>query len=404
MPPNAQTSSPSFASALSTEQDLDAALHTVSSRAMAQLATNPDLAFVFVSTDRIHRADYIAKTLTRLLNTACLVGCVATSVIGTGAEIQASPALSVWLAKLPTTQVLPMHLTFEATADGNEILGWPDKLVESWPDGSALIVLGEPYSFPAESLLQHVDTRFPGCCVVGGMASADHEPGEKTLLWGTRAISHGAVCVWLSGNPRVHPVVSQGCRPIGEPFVVTQSEGNIIQELGGQVAMEQFRKIFETLPNSDKELVHRGLHIGRVVSEYQSHREQGDFLVRNVTGVDSKTGAMTVGDCFRRGQTVQFHIRDQVTADGEMRQLLSEVAQLEQEPLAGLLFSCSGRGTRLFDVNDHDASLIAEYFGDIPLAGFFSAGEIGPVGSQNFLHGLTASLAVFMQEAAVGRR
>ena len=131
MPPNAQTSSPSFASALSTEQDLDAALHTVSSQALAQLDTNPDLAFVFVSTDRIHRADYIAKTLTRLLNTACLVGCVATSVIGTGAEIQASPALSVWLAKLPTTQVLPMHLTFEATADGNEILGWPDELVES---------------------------------------------------------------------------------------------------------------------------------------------------------------------------------------------------------------------------------------------------------------------------------
>jgi len=169
------------------------------------------------------------------------------------------------------------------------------------------------------------------------------------------------------------------------------------------VAMTQFRKIFEALPNSDKELVHRGLHIGRVVSEYQNHRGQGDFLVRNVTGIDSKTGAMTVGDYFHRGQTVQFHIRDQVTADGEMRQLLSEVAQLQQEPLAGLLFSCSGRGKQLFDVNDHDAGLIAEHFGDIPLAGFFAAGEIGPVGSQNFVHGLTASLAVFMQEVAVGR-
>ena len=403
MLPNAQTSSAAFASALSTEQDLDTALHEVSGQGLAELETTPDLAFVFVSSDRVHRADYIAKTLTRLLDTECLVGCVATSVIGSGAEIEASPAVSIWLAKLPATQVLTMHLTFEATSEGNEILGWPDELLESWPNDATLIVLGEPFSSPAESLLQQIDARFPGSCVVGGMASASHQPGRNALLWGAEALSHGAVCVLLSGSPRVYPVVSQGCRPIGEPFVVTQSEGNIIQELGGQTVMRQLQKLFETLPNSDKELVHRGLHIGRVVSEYQSHRGQGDFLVRNVTGIDSETGTMTVGDYFRRGQTVQFHVRDQATADGEMRQLLSEVVHLKREPLAGLLFSCNGRGTRLFDETDHDVGLIAEHFGEIPLAGFFAAGELGPVGSQNFVHGLTASMAVFMQEVATGR-
>ncbi|MEE3369196.1 MAG: FIST N-terminal domain-containing protein [Planctomycetota bacterium] len=403
MLPNGQTPSTRFASSLSTEQDLDTALHEVADQALAELETTPDLAFVFVSADRVQRAAYIAKTLTGLLDTECLVGCAATSVIGRGTEIEASPAVSVWLAKLPATQVLTMHLAFEATAEGNEILGWPDELLESCPDAAALIVLGEPFSFPAELLLQQIDARFPGCRVVGGMTSAAHQPGGNALLLGTKAFSYGAVCVLLSGSPQVCPVVSQGCRPIGEPFVVTQSEGNVIQELGGQTAMTKLQQLFETLPNSEKELLHRGLHLGRVVSEYQDHRGQGDFLVRNVTGIDSETGAMTVGDYFRCGQTVQFHVRDQATADGEMRQLFSEAVHLKQEPLAGLLFSCNGRGTRLFDVTDHDVGLVAEYFGEIPLAGFFAAGELGPVGSQNFVHGLTASLAVFMQEVAVDR-
>lgn len=164
--------------------------------------------------------------------------------------------------------------------------------------------------------------------------------------------------------------------------------------------MMRLQSLFETLSNSEKELVHHGLQIGRVVSEYQNHRGQGDFLVRSVTGIDAETGAMTVGDYFRPGQTVQFHVRDHTTADGEMRQLLSEVVSLKQDPLAGLLFSCNGRGTPLFDVAHHDAGLIAEHFGQIPLAGFFAAGELGPVGAHNFMHGFTASLAIFMKEVA----
>ena len=400
MLPDAQTSATSFASALSTEHDLDTALHEVASQGLGQLKTAPDLVFVFVSADRVHRADYIAKTLTRMLGTESLVGCAAVSVIGNGAEIEGSPAVSIWLATLPATKILTMHLTFEATSEGREILGWPDELLESWPVDADLIVLGEPFSFPAELLLQQVNTRSPGCSVVGGMASVAQQPGGNALLRGTESLSHGAVCVLLSGSPRVFPVVSQGCRPIGAPFVVTKSESNVIHELGGQTAMMRLQSLFETLSNSEKELVHHGLQIGRVVSEYQNHRGQGDFLVRSVTGIDAETGAMTVGDYFRPGQTVQFHVRDHTTADGEMRQLLSEVVSLKQDPLAGLLFSCNGRGTRLFDVAHHDAGLIAEHFGQIPLAGFFAAGELGPVGAHNFMHGFTASLAIFMKEVA----
>ena len=397
-----RASIPAFAAALSTDRDLDTALDDVAGQGLDRLGAQPDLAFVFVSADRVQHADFIADSLTRLLGTDCLVGCAAESVIGNGTEVEGSPALAIWLASLPATIVSTMHLTFERTSDGNGILGWPDDLIDCWPADATLILVGDPFSFPAEVLLQQMNREHPGCPVVGGMASASHEPGGNALIKGQEAFSQGAVGVLLRGDPRLVTVVSQGCRPIGEPFVITRSEQNVIQELGGQSPMMRLQKLFATLPNSDKQLVQQGLHVGRVVSEYQSRRGQGDFLVRNVTGLDAETGEMATGDFFRPGQTVQFHVRDRRTADGEMRQLFSETVHAKPAPLAGLLFSCNGRGTRLFETPDHDAGLVQEHFGEIPLAGFFAAGELGPVGGQNFMHGFTASLALFIQEGVRG--
>jgi small ligand-binding sensory domain FIST len=200
----------------------------------------------------------------------------------------------------------------------------------------------------------------------------------------------------LSGSLRTTTVVSQGCRPIGHHLIVTKTEGNVVQELGGKPALLQLKAIFDALPTSDQQLVQRGLHLGRVVNEYQDHFEQGDFLVRNVMGVDPNDGTLAVGDFFRPGQTVQFHVRDHTTADEEMRQLLAAVRDDPQSmPRAGLLFTCNGRGSRLFPEPGHDAKLLQEYLGDIPLAGFFAAGELGPIAGSNFMHGFTASAVLF---------
>jgi small ligand-binding sensory domain FIST len=258
------------------------------------------------------------------------------------------------------------------------------------------MVLGEPFSFPADFLLERLNDDRPGVPVVGGMASGGTQPGENRLLLGSRTYSEGAVAVHVSGNVRLRTVVSQGCRPIGKPFVVTKAERNIVYELGGKPALVQLREIFDALPTREQQLVQRALHVGRVVSEYQDHFEQGDFLVRNVIGIDAGTGAVALGDYLRPGQTVQFHVRDEEAADAELAQLLAKERTTQNPPPAGaLLFTCNGRGTRMFSQRDHDAAAISLALGSVPLAGFFAQGEIGPIGRQNFMHGFTASIALF---------
>jgi small ligand-binding sensory domain FIST len=259
-----------------------------------------------------------------------------------------------------------------------------------------MLVVADPFSFPMEYLLEKMNEDHAGIPISGGMASGVSVPGDSRLVLGSRILTDGAVCLHLQGELQVRTLVSQGCRPIGEPYVVTSSESNVIQQLRGEPALVRLQEVFEKLPTCDQELAQKGLFLGRVVSEYQESFEQGDFLIRNVIGIDPENGSMTIADYIRPGNTVQFHIRDAETADGEFSQLLVELAEDgEFVPRGGLLFTCNGRGTRLFDVPHHDAELVRQKLGEIPLCGFFAQGEIGPVGNQAFLHGFTASMVLF---------
>jgi small ligand-binding sensory domain FIST len=227
------------------------------------------------------------------------------------------------------------------------------------------------------------------------MASGAAEPGDNRLFFGRETLAEGAVAALISGPVRLRTVVSQGCRPIGKPYVVTKAERNVIQELGGRPALIQLKELFDTLPTREQRLVQKALHVGRVTSEYRERFEQGDFLVRNVMGIDPSSGAIAIGDYLRPGQTVQLHVRDQEAADAELKQLLAKAHDQSSAAAGALLFTCNGRGTRMFSEPAHDAQCIAEYFNAIPLAGFFAQGEIGPIGQQNFTHGFTASVALF---------
>jgi small ligand-binding sensory domain FIST len=289
-----------------------------------------------------------------------------------------------------------LQLAYERTREGGVIQGWPDELAGEWPDDAFMLMLGEPLSFHTDLLLERLNEDRPGVPILGGMASGGYNPGENRLFSGREALAEGAVGVFIHGAVKLRSVVSQGCRPIGKPFVVTKAERNVIHELGGRPALIQLKELFDTLPSREQVQVQRNLHVGRVISEYQESFGQGDFLVRNVIGIDPSNGAIAMGDYIRPGQTIQFHVRDQEAADAELKQMLSAVKKSGQpQPLAGLLFACNGRGTRMFSQSDHDAGLIAKLLGEIPLAGFFAAGELGPVGNQNFMHGHTASIALF---------
>jgi len=387
------------AAALSTRPQWEDALHEVTSAARESLAASPDLAVLFLSPHHAEAADRIAAEACQLLGTNNLLGCTGEAIAGTGQEIEEQPAMSLWVARWPGVRITPLHLRFERTAEGGALEGWPDELAGDWPAGSFLILLGEPFSFPADFLLERMNEDRPNVPVLGGMASGAPQPGDNRLLLGARTFAEGAAALHISGPVRLQTVVSQGCRPIGRPFVVTKAERNIIYELGGKSALVQLREIFDTLPTREQRLVQRALHVGRVVSEYQERFEQGDFLVRNVVGIDAGNGAIAIGDYIRPGQTVQFHIRDQEAADAELAQLLAAArSACVATPAGALLFTCNGRGTRMFTQPHHDADAIARAFGPIPLAGFFAQGELGPIGRQNFIHGFTASIGLFLAD------
>lgn len=256
-----------------------------------------------------------------------------------------------------------------------------------------MLLLGEPFSFPADYLLERMNEDRAGVPVMGGMASGGTAPAQNRLILGGRGLQEGGVAVVLEGGTPPRSIVSQGCRPVGHHFVVTKAERNIIYELGGRPAFERLREVFDTSPNRDKILMQQGLHVGRVVSEYLEQFTQGDFLIRNVIGVDADAGAIVIGDYIRTGQTIQFHVRDESTADAELRQLLA--GHRPQRPGGALLFTCNGRGSRLFSQPHHDAAAIHDTWDELPVAGLFAQGEMGPVGGRNFLHGFTASIALF---------
>jgi small ligand-binding sensory domain FIST len=256
-------------------------------------------------------------------------------------------------------------------------------------------VLGDPYSFPADLFLERLNEDSPGVPVLGGMASGARQPGQARLL-GEGVRDEGAIGLLLEGDCGLRPIVSQGCRPIGRHMIVTKAEENVIVELSGLSPLERLREVYRALSPQEQALFQKGLHVGRVVSEYGGDFRQGDFLIRNVIGLERTSGTLIVGDRVRVGQTVQFQVRDAASAAEDLRALLHhDIASHAERPAAALVFTCNGRGSNLFGVPDHDAAAVRQAAGPVPLAGFFAGGEIGPVAGRNYVHGYTASVALF---------
>ena len=379
-----------FASAISTNPDTASAINEVAKATLEQLGDTPDVAILFASAEHGMTLAEQTSQLSKTLNAQALIGCTGESIVGNGEEVERRSAISLWLGKFSNVDIVPFRMEFDREA--GRVKGWPTKSDGAWTEGSLLLVLADPFSFPADILLSQLNEEPVPIRVAGGMASASHVPGTNQIILGGESFDSGASAILLRGDVQATTVVSQGCRPIGEHFVITKADRNWIHELGGFPTMKKLEELFNTLATSEKRMVQQGLHIGRVVSEYQDRFEQGDFLVRNVIQADEETGGLAITDYVRAGQTVQFHIRDESTADSEMKQLMSKV---ESKPEGALLFTCNGRGTRLFSEPHHDAQVIQGAFGDIPLAGFFAAGELGPIGGKNFTHGFTASTVLF---------
>ncbi len=351
----------------------------------------PDLALIFAGGGYAPELHLIDKLVGDLLAPAHRLGTTTGGVIADGTEIEQRDCLSLWAARLDGAEVAPMRFQAPPDVAGHQVpfVEWRDPP----PSALGVVLLADPQTFPPAAFLAWLERVIPGVPVCGGQASAGR--GLNRLLLDGQIYDDGAVAVALGGNVRLRTLVSQGCRPVGRSYTVTRAEQNLLQELGGAQPVQRVREAFAEAGPADQSLMRAGLHIGTVIDEYKEEFGRGDFLVRVVLGAESGTGAIAIGDLVSVGQTVQFHVRDAASADDDLRELLGAVVEEGFEASAGLLFTCNGRGRRLFGHPDHDAALVRELLGDVPLAGFFCAGEFGPVGSRNFIHGYTASLLLF---------
>lgn len=388
-----QTTSFQFAASLSRKPDTEAAARDLADDIRAKLGSSSiDLACLFFSSHHVGRADVLAKALTETLQPRLLIGCSGEGIIAGSEELETAPAVTLWTACLPQVSIEPVRLTFSPTQDQFNLAGWPDTDVGE----ATFLLLADPFTTPMQEVLALLEDRYPGTAAVGGLAGGGQDAGENRLLLQEQVYTNGLVGVRLSGPVEVRPIISQGCRPIGDRYVVTKAEHNLIHELGGMPALQRLQAVFESLGDEDRRRAHRALHIGIVIDEHRSHFDRGDFLVRNLVGADQATGAVAIGDVVQEGQTVQFHLRDAQAASEDLNLLLAaDRRHHENAPLGALVFSCCGRGQGLFGRLNHDSEAVVERLGSIPVAGFFAQGEIGPVGGRNFLHGYTASLAIF---------
>jgi small ligand-binding sensory domain FIST len=377
---------------ISTEHDpLGAAARAAGDAAGALSGLPADLALVFASGDHLAAPEALLEGIHGVLAPRALIGCAAGGVLGEGREHESGTAVAVWAAALGGgDRVRP----FRATASpepGAEVDGMPDL-----DDADGAILLADPYSFATDAALHELAELAPAVPVLGGVSSARTRSGTAALFYGEEVLEGGAVGVGLR-DVAMLPCVSQGAAPLGREMTITAAQDNLILELAGRPAVQTLEDVIAELSPRERGLVAAGILIGIVIDTGKPDYEQGDFLVRGVLGADRQSGALAVGATVHPGQIVRLHARDARSADADLRRALRlrVQAMAGRSPAGAVVFSCNGRGRAMFNGPDHDASTVRRELGGAPSAGFFAAGEIGPVGGRSFLHGFTATVAVF---------
>lgn len=400
-----------WVSAISTRASLEAAVEEVVTQAQGKLTTAPDLAFVFISAAFFSELSRLLPLLQAALGSIPLIGCGGEGVVGWGSdrqslEVETGPALSLCLATLPGVKVQTFYLR---DSDLPDLDSPPNAWVEAIGVDPALnpqfVVLADPFSAGITDLLQGLDFAYPQAVKVGGLAGSTGLQRQGGLFCDRNLYPEGMVGVALWGDVVLEAIVAQGCRPIGTTYRVAAAERNIVLELEAtdtgatDTALTSLRGVINELAERDRKLAQHSLFIGVAQDGFKLTLSHGDFLIRNLLGVDPRTGAIAVGDRIRPGQRVQFHLRDAAAAEEDLDTLLGQYRGQHPQvtPAGALMFACIGRGQGLYGVENFDSRRLEEYLGAIPLGGFFCNGEIGPIGGTTFIHGYTSVFGLCRQ-------
>ena len=409
-----------WASALSTRPSLEAALTEVVECAQHKLDAPADLGVIFISAAFASEYPRLMPLLQEKLSSIAVIGCSGGGVLGSDraghpTEVEGKAALSLTLAHLPDVSTKVFHIEPESLPDlDSPPHAWADLIGVPIEEQPHFILLADPFSSGTSDLLQGLDFAYPGAVKVGGLASTGAMAGRASLFADFQLYQEGVVGIALSGNLVMEAIVAQGCRPIGQPFRVTQGERNILLALEKQTdddmtnfgaqsctPLEALRSLIQDLSEADRALAQNSLFIGVARDEFKQELQQGDFLIRNLLGVDPRVGAIAIADRVRTGQRIQFHLRDARTSAEDLELLLQRYQQEEvsktTSPVAAFMFTCMGRGEALYQQPNFDSSLFNRYFAAMPLSGFFCSGEIGPVAGATFLHGYTSVFGICRQ-------
>jgi small ligand-binding sensory domain FIST len=392
-----------WVSSLSTKVSLEAAVNEVTQHILSHLeGRSPDLGILFVSNTFASEYPRLMPLIAEKINIKHLIGCSGGGIVGDGRELEQLPALSLLVAHLPDVQMRTFHILEEELPDLDSPPDLWQMLMSVDPkEQPSFVILGDPFSFPITDFLRGLDFAYPSTVKVGGLASSGGL-GANALFCdrgddGYKLQRQGLVGVALWGSITIDAVVAQGCRPIGKPLQVSECDRNIILSLDDKSPLEVLQDVVSELEPDDRDLAQHSLFIGVVMNEFKLMPEQGDFLIRNIIGVDPKTGAIAVGDRMRPGQRIQLHLRDAKASEEDLEEALIRYhGQIDPSlPSAAVMFSCLGRGERLYGKPDFDSAIFSKHMGNIPLGGFFCSGEIGPVGGTTFLHGYTSAFGIF---------
>lgn len=394
-----------WCSLLSTHAEVEQALDEIITGLQAALPQGIDLLLCFVTPDLAAAEPQLGERLKTLSGARRLLGCSAGGVIGGGVEHEDGPALAVTAASLPGVELSLFHVAAGAVPDLQAAPRQWARLAGVLPATDAhFLLLADPFTVDGERLVRGLDAAFPAAVKLGGLASGGASAGEHRLYMNRRVFRGGVVGVALAGDIRFDAVVAQGCRPVGEPLFVTQGDGNVITELDGAPPLEAMEKLFLQSSAEDQALMKHSLFLGVVMEPGRDRYGQGDFLIRNIIGLDPDSGHMAVAAMLPDNAVVQFHLRDAATSRADLEQMLAREreAAAQQPPAGALLFSCTGRGSDLYGDPGHDSALLREHLGPVPVGGFFCNGEIGPVRGETFLHGYTSAIALVRPRGTSG--
>jgi small ligand-binding sensory domain FIST len=364
------------------------------------LAPQVSLGLVFMAPKFFPHARQTLEILRVHARIPLLAGCSSTGLIAGASEIEGAAGFVLALYSLPGAELKEFRITQKQVEEASGGAYWHLETGVEPRHTNGWLVFIDPFHLDAESWLQSWNESYAPLPALGGLASGIFTDQTTQVYLNGDVFEEGGVAISVGGDVKLAGVISQGCTPIGEAWTLTRVEHNLIRQIANRPAYSVLAETFQKLAPAEQQKARGNLFIGLVVNEYLEDFHRGDFLVRNLIGGDPNSGVLSVGAMPRAGQTVQFQRRDAAAATEDMNELLFRAKkQLAGSPIyGGCLCSCNGRGQNLFGAPNHDAELVQQRLGPLGLTGFFCNGEIGPVGEKNFLHGYTASLALFVKK------